>query len=399
MAEQTMTVPGFSYAAVRAGIRGRDRLDLGLIYSKRPAAAAAVYTTNRVQAAPVLLGRERIASGRAQAVMINSGIANACTGDEGMARARRCTDLLASRLGIEAELVHVCSTGVIGEQLDMACFERGVPALADALETGTLEEVARAIMTTDTVPKTASRSVSIGGTGVRLCGIAKGAGMIMPNMATMLGFVLTDAAVAAPLLQDLLAASVDRSFNRITVDGDTSTNDTVMLLASGAAGNAPLNTAGDPDVAVFAAALDEITMDLALQIVADGEGASKMVTVAVSGARTEAEAEDAARTVANSPLVKTAFFGRDANWGRIIAALGRSGAVFDPGAVDIFFDDCQLVGKGLHLGPEREAAAAKVLERERFSVTIDLHAGAARAEIFTCDLSLDYVRINADYRT
>jgi len=392
-------VAGFSFAAVKAGIRGKDRLDVGLIFCDRPAAAAAVYTTNRVQAAPVLLGKERIGSGRAQAVMINSGIANACTGERGMANARRAAALIARELGVAEELVHVSSTGVIGEQLDMDCFERAAPALAASLAEDGLGGVARAIMTTDTVPKTATRRVDMDGAAVTVAGIAKGAGMIMPNMATMLGFILTDAAVEPDVLAVMLRASVGRSFNRITVDGDTSTNDTVMLLASGAAANAPLATTSGAAARALQAALDDVARDLAAQIVADGEGATKFVTVRVEGAVDAAQADTAARTIANSALVKTAFFGQDANWGRIIAALGRSGAVFDAGRVDIFFDDCQLVKNGLWLGAGPEETAAGVLRRKAFRLLVDLKAGPASAEILTCDLSLDYVRINADYRT
>jgi len=394
-----LLIGGFSFSAVKAGIRGKDRLDVGLIFCEQPASAAAVYTTNIVQAAPVLLGKERIASGRAQAVMINSGIANACTGEKGMDNAIRSAAMLADELGVAEELVHVSSTGVIGEQLDMSCFERSVASLAAGLAPENLPLVAEAIMTTDTVPKSAVRYAEIDGVTVKLAGIAKGAGMIMPNMATMLGFVMTDAAVDAKVLRKLLAGSVAGSFNRITVDGDTSTNDTVLMMASGTAANPVIADEKSEAAAAFATALNELSRDLALQIVADGEGAGKLVTVKVRGAVDEAQAELAARTVANSCLVKTAFFGQDANWGRIIAALGRSGAEFSPTWVDIFFDECQLVKDGLWAGPDHEEAAAEVLRREKFDVIIDLKAGEAQGEIFTCDLSLDYVRINADYRT
>lgn len=394
-----LSVDGFEFAALKSGIRGKDRLDLGLIVSHEPSAAAAVFTTNLVQAAPVMLGRERIVGGRLQAVLVNSGIANACTGDEGMAKARQCASLTADALGINEELVMVSSTGVIGQQLEMACFERGVPRLAASLSPGNLMDVARAIMTTDTVPKVAVRTVELGGRPVKLAGITKGAGMIMPNMATMLCFIMTDADISPEVLKVLLPKAADQSFNRISVDGDTSTNDTVILMASGKAGGRRISEAGSPEAASFARVLEELTRDLALQIVADGEGATKLVTIKVSGARSEAEAELAARTVANSPLVKTAFFGADANWGRIMGALGRSGANFRQEEVVISFDNQQIVANGRLLSLAAEGAASKILAQKSFSVQIDLGAGSAACEIYTCDLSLDYVKINADYRT
>ncbi|MDF1615147.1 bifunctional glutamate N-acetyltransferase/amino-acid acetyltransferase ArgJ [Desulfurivibrio alkaliphilus] len=401
---------GFKASAVKSGIRGKDRLDLGLIVSEVPAAAAGVFTTSRVQAAPVVLGRQRLAGGRAQAILVNSGIANACTGAGGMLNARLCGAMVADAFGIEEGLVQPASTGVIGMPLDVECFRLGIPKLQAALagdavsieaagvtETG-LEAVARAMMTTDTVPKTADRSCKIGGVEVYLAGVAKGAGMIMPDMATMLCFILTDAAVDHGLLRTMLKQSVDASFNRITIDGDTSTNDTVLLLANGKAG-APLLVPGSQEQLLFQQQLDEICLDLARQIVRDGEGATKLVTVRVAQAADEGQARAAARTIANSSLVKTAFFGEDANWGRIIAALGRSGAEFDPEVVSIAFDDVVMVENGVGLGAEVEAAATEVLRRPEFTVTVKLRAGSADADYLTCDFSLDYVKINADYRT
>jgi glutamate N-acetyltransferase / amino-acid N-acetyltransferase len=396
---EDMLIQGFRAAAVGAGIRKKERLDLGLIVSDTPAAAAGVFTTNRVQAAPVLLDMERIKSGRAQAIVINSGIANACTGEAGMRLARATAQLVADSLDISAELVQVASTGVIGEQLDIAKFEQAMPGLVAKLAPEGFAEVARAMMTTDTVPKTAFRTVRIGGQEAKLLGLAKGAGMIMPNMATMLSFVVTDAAVAPPLLREMLQQAVERSFNAITIDGDTSTNDTLLILANGRAGNPELD-GSDPEAAnLFQQTLEDLLRELALKIVADGEGATKLITIRVSGARTEEEARAAARTVANSNLVKTAFFGEDANWGRIIAALGRSGAEFSQGQVDIAFDDVWMVRNGIGQGPVVEAQATEVLKRRRFAVIIELHAGPAAAEYYTCDFSLDYVKINADYRS
>jgi glutamate N-acetyltransferase/amino-acid N-acetyltransferase len=393
-----LRVNGFAAAAVRSGIRGKDRLDMGLIVCEGVAVAAGVFTTSLVKAAPVVLDMQRLASGRARAILVNSGIANACSGAPGLAAAVSSSKLVADGLNIAEDEVLVASTGVIGEQLDPVCFARGVPALLKALAPAGLPEVARAIMTTDTVPKTAVRVVEVGGRPVKLAGMAKGAGMIKPNMATMLGFLLTDAVIEQGCLQRLLRAACDQTFNRITIDGDTSTNDSVIILASGLADNPPI-TETSGGVAAFQAALTELMKDLALQIVRDGEGATKLVTVRVKGARTDQEARLAAVTVAESNLVKTAFFGEDANWGRIIAALGRSGAVFAQERVDIAFDEVLLVENGLGLGKEVEAAATAVLKQREFCVNIDLKAGAGFCEYYTCDFSLDYVRINADYRS
>ncbi len=398
MAELDLRVNGFLFSAIKAGIRGKDRLDMGLIYALAPAAAAGVFTTNQVKAAPVLLGMERIKGGRVQAVLVNSGIANACTGIEGMAKARGAAAATALAMKISEELVQVSSTGVIGQQLDMACFDR-LPQLAAGLEADRAMDVARAIMTTDTVPKVAVRTVTIDGHPVTIAGMAKGSGMIQPNMATMLSYIMTDAAVSPAVLQQMLVNSVNQSFNRITVDGDTSTNDTVLLLASGNAGNAPIDSLASSAAQLLQGAVNDLTRDLALQIVADGEGATKLVTIRVEGASSDLEAEQAARTVANSPLVKTAFFGQDANWGRIIAALGRSGIEMDQSTVDIAFDEVRIVADGLWLGPTAEEAATRVLQQKAFTVRITLGQGHGTCAIHTCDLSIDYVKINADYRS
>ncbi len=394
-------INGFEFAAARAGLRGKDGLDVGLIVCRQGAAAAAVFTTNLVQAAPVILGRERIKSGRLRAVLVNSAIANACTGDEGMANVERCAALTAQALDVDEETVLMSSTGVIGEQLEMARFEAVIPELAAGLSPDALPEVARAVMTTDTVPKISTRKARLRAAGeeIKISGIAKGAGMIMPNMATMLSFIMTDANISPALLRAMLPVAVEQSFNRITVDGDTSTNDTVIVMASGRSGGREINDLNSPEAALFAGMLNEITRDLALQIVADGEGATKLVMIQVRGAVTDAEAELAARTVANSALVKTAFFGSDPNWGRIMGALGRSGAAFNPARVTILVGDGELVKKGRLLSAAAERSAAQAMAQKKFSLTIDLRAGDAEAEIYTCDLSLDYVRINADYRT
>jgi glutamate N-acetyltransferase/amino-acid N-acetyltransferase len=394
-----MIIHGFTYSAVSAGIRKKDRLDLGLIFCERPAVAVGVFTSSLVKAAPVLLGMEKIVTGKAQAILVNSGIANACTGEAGMDAALKSAKLAAAALDIDEGLVQVSSTGVIGEQLPVDTIAGVMDELVKGLSPLAYDRVAQAIMTTDTVPKTADRICQIAGSEIKLFGIAKGAGMIMPDMATMLCFVMTDANISAPVLQSHLSVAVQQSFNRITIDGDTSTNDTVLVLASCQAAHPEINTLETEESRVFAETLADLLKDLALQIVSDGEGATKLVTVRVTGARSEDEAEQAARTIANSALVKTAFFGEDANWGRIIAALGRSGIDFDAERVAISFDDVLMVQDGLGLGAEAEVKATEVLKQKMFSVTIDLKTGQAAGEIYTCDLSLDYVKINADYRT
>jgi len=395
---QDLTVKGFNFSAVESGIRGKKRLDIGLISCVHPAAAAAVYTSSRVKAAPVLLGIEKIKSGRAQAVMINSGIANACTGEEGLSNARKASAMLAEVLHIPEDLVYMSSTGVIGQQLDMHCFAT-IPELVKSLSPERLPDVAQAIMTTDTVRKTAVKELVVGGVPVKLVGVAKGAGMIMPNMATMLGFIFTDIDIASEVLNAFLKSSVEHSFNRITVDGDTSTNDTLMVMASAMAGNNPITESQSPDAVRFKTALDELCLDLALQIVADGEGATKLATIKIVNAQSLEDAEQAARTIANSPLVKTAFFGQDANWGRIIAALGRSGAIFDPDKVSISFDTVELVHNGLWSGTEAECRASEILKKNAFEVIVDLQAGSHSALVYTSDFSIDYVKINANYRS
>jgi glutamate N-acetyltransferase/amino-acid N-acetyltransferase len=395
-----MNVKGFLTSAVAAGIKYKDRLDLGLIYCQAPAVTAGVFTTSQVKAAPVLIDIERLKQeGKAQAILVNSGCANACTGKQGIESAQRCSELLSSELNIADNMVQLSSTGVIGAQLNMNAFEGNMRQLVEGLGPDNFDDVANAIMTTDTVPKTAEKSVMIGDKEVRLKGMAKGAGMIMPNMATMLAFVLTDAQIGFPQLHGALVSSVNRTFNRITVDGDTSTNDMVLVMASGEAQNDWIDEDSHAELEIFHDALESVLKELALKIVADGEGASKCITVRVCGAREDEEAERIARTVANSNLVKTAFFGEDANWGRIIAAMGRSGVRFNPDRVDIAFNDVVIVRNGMAVGPEAEVEASKVLKEKKFNVCIDLKEGRGCEEIYTCDFSIDYVKINADYRS
>jgi glutamate N-acetyltransferase / amino-acid N-acetyltransferase len=390
-------VPGFAAAGLAAGIKKQGGLDLALIYAEEPAAAAGVFTTNRVKAAPVLLCRARLRRGAAQAILVNSGNANACTGPQGRTDARDLTREAARLLGIPETAVLPASTGVIGQPLPAGRIKSALPALAARLRPEGLPEVAAAIMTTDTRPKIAVIRESLGGHQITLAGVAKGAGMIHPNMATLLSFVFTDAAIRTPVLKKLLVQAVNRSLNRISIDGDTSTNDTVLLLASGRAGNQPVTDLAQ--AAPFGELLSRLLGELARQIVADGEGVSRVYRVVVQGAASALEARQAAATVAISPLVKTAMAGADVNWGRIMAALGRSGARFDPEQVAISFGPHLVVANGQARGEAAEAAARELILAGPFTVTVDLKAGDYQDFYDTCDLTEDYIRINASYRS
>jgi len=398
MAEPTEIkgVKGFKFASRAAGIKRSGKPDLTLIYSEVPARCAGVFTTNKVIAAPLVVSQPRVRSGLCQAVLVNSGNANACTGEQGLQDALRCSALTAQALGISEELVAVSSTGVIGAPLPMEKFERHLAGLATELAPNGALQSAEAIMTTDAFVKISGCRVDT--PGYTLLGIAKGAGMIHPNMATMLGFVLTDALVEPALLEEALRSGVDKSFNSITVDRDTSTNDMVLLLANGQAGNAEI-TRGSEAGKVFTAQLQAVLLDLAKMIVRDGEGATKLVQIHVQGARDAADARKAAYSVATSSLVKTAFFGEDANWGRIIAAVGYSGADVDPNKVEIRFGEVPVVQAGISTGKDLEEQATAVLKTPEFTVTIDLHLGAGEADYYTSDLTYDYVRINGSYRS
>jgi len=398
-AMETPAPKGFKFAAVEAAVKKPGRLDLALIFSEIPAKVAAVYTTNRVKAAPVLVSMERTKNSAAvQAIVVNSGNANACTGEQGMDDARETGRTVAEGIGVPDEAVLVSSTGVIGQPLPMERIRPALPRLVEALETGTLDEVSRAIMTTDTFPKMEVRSGTASGVAYTIAGIAKGAGMIMPDMATMLAFVVTDASVDDKFLRRCFRRANDCSFNAITVDGDTSTNDTSVILANGAAGNPEIQE-GTPDAKLFCDLLEDLLLTLAKQIVRDGEGATKFVEIRLKGAVSDADARKAALSVANSQLVKTAFFGQDANWGRILAAVGYSGAGVDPNRADLYFDDVLMVRNGLFAGGDAEARGSEVLRRKEFTVTVDLKLGAGKAIVYTSDLTHDYVSINADYRT
>lgn len=389
---------GFRAAGALGGIKAEStKLDVALVASDRIANAAAVYTTNRVQAAPLHLCREYLQDGKAHAVVLNSGNANACTGDQGFDNARAMSVQVGQGLGVRSEDVLVCSTGVIGVQLDMDAVQKGIAGVLSGLQDDGGDDAAVAIMTTDTKPKTSALSLKIGDEIVHVGGMSKGSGMIAPNMATMLGVITTDANVPPDLLREILSLAVKRSFNCITVDGDMSTNDTVIALANGAAGGPPLepNTSSS---AALAEAIEMVCRDLARQIARDGEGATKLVSIEVVGAASEDEARQVGLSVANSNLVKTAVFGRDPNWGRILCAMGYAGVPMDPENVAVYLCDTQIYGSGSGL-PFDHKALVEAMSAADIPIVIDLASGTARAEIFTCDLSYDYVRINAEYTT
>jgi glutamate N-acetyltransferase / amino-acid N-acetyltransferase len=388
--------PGFEAAGMAAGIKKSGAFDLGLIRSSLPAVAAGVFTRNRVQAAPVLVSKTRVAKGTARAVVVNSGNANCYTGEQGVADAQAMAALAAAELNLAPEDVLVASTGVIGAPFPIQKIATAVPALAAGLGAAGFESFSRAIMTTDKVPKLVQRRGEIDGLPITLVAAAKGSGMIRPDMATMLCFVCTDARISASLLQQNLKSAVDRTLNRITIDGDTSTNDMVLILANGAS---TANVQTPDQQQVFQALLSDLLSEIAYRLVKDGEGVTKVARIIVQGAASDADAWRIADTVAHSPLVKTAFFGEDANWGRIIAAVGRAGVPLEPQKIDLFFGQVQIVHQGRWCGSEAESRATAVLKQDEFTVTIDLHQGQGTDSLLTCDFSLDYVKINADYRT
>ncbi len=391
-------VPGMLAAGVGAGIKKGDVLDLALIVSEREATVAGVFTLNKVVAAPVIMDRQRLRRGKGRAILVNSGNANACTGRQGYADAVKVAALTGKALRLRSEDVFVASTGVIGKLLPMERIEAAIPVLASRLRRDGGEDAARAIMTTDTTVKMAAASDTIGGRMITLGGIAKGSGMIHPNMATMLAFLATDAVVPRAILQRGLCQAADRSFNRIPVDGDTSTNDMVLCLANGVAGNRPV-ASGNADARRFQALLDHICLDLAKKIAWDGEGATKCVELRVKRARTTSEAVRIAVAIATSSLVKTAWFGEDANWGRIMAAIGRAGVRIAPARIAITYGDVPVVRRGTGLGPAAEEQANSVLKGRTFTLTVDLGIGHAEAIVWTTDLSPEYVKINASYRS
>ncbi|MFN8474099.1 MAG: bifunctional glutamate N-acetyltransferase/amino-acid acetyltransferase ArgJ [Anaerolineae bacterium] len=398
-------VPGFRAAAVHARVKASsppEKLDLSLIVSDAPCTAAGVFTTNRVKAAPVVYDQAVLArrSDAIRGVVVNSGNANAVTGAQGMTDAQAMAQSTAEALGVPADSVLVMSTGVIGQAMPMERVTPGIAAAAKALETtpDAGHRVARAIMTTDTFPKAAATRVEVNGRTVTIAGVAKGAGMIAPNMATLLSVIVTDAAATPAALRAALASAADRSFNSITVDGDMSTNDTLLVLANGQAGNPLLMGPQSPGYDAFLAGLTEVAAALAKMIARDGEGATKLVTIKITGAPDFAAARQVGLAIGNSSLVKTAIYGEDANWGRVMCAAGYSGVELDPEKLSLWFDDVCLLRYGQPTDYKEDDAHATLTKAE-VTITVDLGMGKAQAEVWTCDLSKDYVSINADYRT
>jgi glutamate N-acetyltransferase / amino-acid N-acetyltransferase len=400
--ESLKPVPGVRIGTTMAGVRKANRRDLVLFELASGTAVAGVFTLNRFCAAPVQVCREVLGSATAavRALVINTGNANAGTGADGLARARRTCEAVARLMQLQPGQVLPFSTGVIMETLPVERIEAGLPAAQAALRADGWADAAAGIMTTDTVPKAASAQVTIGGRTVTVTGISKGAGMIRPNMATMLGFMATDAAIAPAALQQLVREAADASFNRITIDGDTSTNDSFVLMATQQAGHAPISTLDSAEGRALRDAVVQVAQQLAQAIVRDGEGATKFITVRVEGGRDEAECRLAAYAIAHSPLVKTAFFASDPNLGRILAAVGYAGiADLDQGLVDLFLDDVHVVHRGGRRPEYREEDGQRVMKGSEITIRVGLHRGSAHATVWTCDLSHDYVSINADYRS
>jgi glutamate N-acetyltransferase/amino-acid N-acetyltransferase len=388
---------GFRASGVACGLKAHNKLDMALVVSDLPATAAGLFTSNLVCGAPVTVSRRHLAGGAARAVIVNAGCANACTGLQGERDAETMCSLVAAEIGIRAEEVVVASTGVIGRRLPMDKIAAGIRSAMAANSDNGGAAAAEAIATTDTFPKTSARSISLSTGTISIGGMTKGAGMIAPKLATMLAFITTDASLNPSDVRDLLISAADQSFNRVTIDGDTSTSDMLVLLANGASGT-PLLEKGTDDYARFAGGLMETCRDLAQMIARDGEGATKFVTVHVSGAPDDGDAHKAARAVAESPLVKTALFGGDPNWGRIAAALGRSGVVFDPTRLAIRVDDLLLFNEGVPTDFSLKEAEDRFRQKV-ITIHADLGAGTGTTEMYTCDFSYEYVKINAEYTT
>lgn len=393
----TIKVPGFRFAGVKCGIKKSKKRDLALICSERPATAAAIFTTNRIKAAPVLIGMKRIRSGKIQGVVINSGNANACTGTRGNRDAEEVCGLVASRLSISPGLVFPSSTGVVGVPLPMGKVRKGIFQAATRLSPEFFSQAAEAILTTDRYPKTAVGSCRLRGKKVVVAGMAKGAGMIAPNMATMLAYVFTNAAVELPSLKGILARAAGGTFNSVTVDGDMSTNDTVLFLANGFAQNLPVKK-GSQDEKTLEGVVFKVMKELALKLVQDAEGGTKVAEIQVEGARSVEEAKQVAFSVANSNLVKTAFFGEDPNLGRILVAIGYAGVPIHSNRIGVSIGGIRVVQKGI-VAAATERKAAPIMRRPSFKVKINLGQGKKSASVWTSDLSYQYVRINSAYRT
>lgn len=396
-----LPVPGVRLGTTMAGVRKAGRRDLTVIALDAGAQVAGVFTRNRYGAAPVQVCREHLAAGGPiRAIVINTGNANAGTGEDGVMRARRSCEAVAAQLGVQPQQVLPFSTGVIMEVLPVERIEAGLPAAVADLSADHWAQTAEAIMTTDTLPKACSRQVQVGGRTVTISGVSKGAGMIRPNMATMLGFVATDAAIPQALLASLVREAADESFNRITIDGDTSTNDSFVLIATGQAGHAPIESWSSDDGARLKSAVIDVARQLAQAIVRDGEGATKFITVRIQGGRNEAECRLAAYAVAHSPLVKTAFFASDPNLGRILAAVGYAGIDdLEVAGIEMHLDDVHVVTRGGRNPAYREEDGQRVMKQSEIEVRVNLGRGDAEAVVWTCDLSHDYVSINADYRS
>lgn len=389
-------VPGFSFSGISSGIKKSGAKDLALIVSERTANIAGVFTTNMIKAAPVKLDIRRIKSGRGQAIIINSGNANACTGEKGHKNADEMTKITSQELGLAKNLVYISSTGIIGRPLQMPKIIRAIPKAVKELSPASLENAASAIMTTDTFTKIALRKIKIGTKTGTIAGIAKGAAMICPDMATMLSFIMTDVSVKSAALDSSLRRAINSSFNVLAVDNDMSTNDTVMIMANGILGNKEISEKS-PLYKKFEGCLSEVTYDLARMIAADGEGATKLIEVIVQGARSKTDAEKIAKSIATSMLVKTAIYGEDPNWGRIISAIGYSKADVKEDRIDIYFNNIKVVGRGK--GLNKNIAAKKSLSGKEITITVNLGIGKSCAKAITCDLTENYIKLNAHYTT
>jgi len=389
-----ISVPGFLASGISSGIKEKNKKDLGMLFSEQPATAVGAFTTNKIKAAPVLISKEKIKQKNSQAIIVNSGNANACTGDKGLKDASDLCKLTAEVLGISEKLVMVSSTGIIGVTLPMDKIKTNIPHLVNSLSPMGLNDFAEAIMTTDTIPKIVMKKSMIDSKEVTFCGIAKGSGMIMPRMATLLAFIITDVAINPDLLDDVFIEAVHNSFNRITIDGETSTNDMVIMMANGRAANTFFPKESS-DYQTFKSLLNDLFLDLSKLILKDAEGATKTIYVRIEEAKSNEEAKKIAYQIANSNLVKTAFFGEDPNWGRILSAIGTVDAEIIPGRIDISFDDVIVVENGIRTGMELQAK--QILMKKEFQVTINLHIAQGTAEVGTTDLTTEYVKINASY--
>ncbi|MBF0446280.1 MAG: bifunctional glutamate N-acetyltransferase/amino-acid acetyltransferase ArgJ [Magnetococcales bacterium] len=397
--QQLPPVPGFKTAATACGIKKNGLTDLLMVSMTPNTTVAGLFTLNRVVASPVTLCKQRLPRGIAQALIVNSGNANVANGPQGMETAKTITQTVAKALDIPEDTVFCASTGVIGETLPVAKPLAAIPKLTATLTDNGWLDAAKAIMTTDTCPKASTRTIELDGKIVTITGIAKGAGMIHPNMATMLAFIFTDAAITSPALQTILSEAVETSFNSVSVDGDTSTNDTLLAFASGLAQNSLIEDPHSAVAAPFIAAIKDLCQELAQWLIRDGEGVTKFVTINVVGAKTQNEAKQVAMSVAKSPLVKTALAGCDPNWGRILCAIGYAGVEFEVDEIDIFLGDVQIVKGGVRDPNYKEEQGQKVMNAEEITIAIDLKMGSAKRTVWSCDLTHEYININADYRT